>query len=161
MDPLSVGAGIIAIIQAADRIAQLCRYYIGAIDDYPKDLRVILIEISTLQALFENIKFLMDSDGSSSPMLKILGGKEGPLTGCRSTISELELLFPASPPQITSNAHRRKRLKDVVSQLAWPFHKKRPACSSTALCSTKGQSASPSLLKHCKTLVFCSDASQD
>ena len=96
MDPLSVGAGIIAVVQVADRIVELCRFYIGAVDDYPKDLRSILIETSTLKALFENIKFLIDSDGGSSPMLKTLGGEEGPIAGCQRTVSELELMFPAS-----------------------------------------------------------------
>jgi hypothetical protein len=125
MDPLSVGASIIAVIQCADRIAQLCRYYIGAVDDYPKDLRSILIEASSLKALLENLKYLIDCDGSLSPMLKTLGGEEGPLAWCQSTVRELESLFPASPPQATPNANRGKRLKLIMDQLAWPFRQEK------------------------------------
>ena len=121
MEPLS---GIIAVVQAADRIAQLCRYYIGAVDDYPKDLRSILIETSTLKALLENIKFLIDSDGGSSPMLKSLGGEEGPIAGCQRTISEVELLFPAASVNMTQEA-KRKRVKATLAQLAWPFRQEK------------------------------------
>lgn len=60
----------------------VCRYYIGAVDDYPKDLRLILIETSTLKTLLENLKFLIDTDGGPSPILKSLGAKEGPIAGC-------------------------------------------------------------------------------
>lgn len=124
MDPVSVGAGIIAVIQVTDRVAQLCRYYIGAVDDYPKDLRSILIETSTLTALLENIEFLIDSDGGSSPMLKSLGGEEGPIAGCQRTISELELLFPAASANTTQEA-KRKRVKATLAQLAWPFRQEK------------------------------------
>ncbi len=124
MDPLSVGAGIIAVVQVADRIVELCRFYIGAVDDYPKDLRSILIETSTLKALFENIKFLIDSDGGSSPMLKSLGGEEGPIAGCQRTVSELELMFPASSAKTTRNS-KRKGVKMTLAQLAWPFRQEK------------------------------------
>ncbi len=124
MDPLSVGAAIIAVVQAADRIAELCRYYIGAVDDYPKDLRLILIETSTLKALLENINFLIGSDGWSSPMLKSLGGEEGPIAGCRRTVSDLEALFPAASANTTQDA-KRKRVKMTLAQLAWPFRQEK------------------------------------
>ncbi|KAK4111501.1 hypothetical protein N656DRAFT_681029, partial [Canariomyces notabilis] len=124
-DPLSVSASIIAVIQCADRIAQLCRYYIGAVDDYPKDLRSILIEASFLKALLESLKFLIDCEGSSSPMLKTLGGEEGPLAWCHRTVRELESLFPATPPQVTPNSNRGRRLKLVMGQLAWPFRQEK------------------------------------
>ncbi|KAK1757128.1 hypothetical protein QBC47DRAFT_342171 [Echria macrotheca] len=124
MDPVSAVASIIAVVQCTDRIVQLCRYYIEAVDDYPKDLRSILIEASTLKALLENLRCLIDCDGSSSPMLKILGGEEGPLEGCRRAAAELESLFPASS-ETTAGASRRKRLKQVVGQLAWPFRQEK------------------------------------
>ncbi len=124
MDPLSIGASIITVVQAADRIAQLCRYYIGAVDDYPKDLRLILIETSTLKALLENLKFLIDSDGGFSPMLKSIDGEEGPIAGCRRAVSELELLFPACSVETTHKA-KRKRVKMTLAQLAWPFRQEK------------------------------------
>lgn len=124
MEPLSIGASIIAVVQAADRIAQLCRYYIGAVDDYPKDLRLILIETSTLKALLDNLKFLIDSDGDSSPILESLDGEEGPIAGCRRTVSELELLFPASSATTTQKP-KPKRVKITLAQLAWPFRQEK------------------------------------
>ncbi|KAK4141538.1 uncharacterized protein C8A04DRAFT_14034 [Dichotomopilus funicola] len=124
MDPISLTASIIAVTQGADRIAQLCRYYIGAVDDYPRDLRTILIETSTLKALFENLGFLIESDGDSSPMLKSLDGGEGPIAGCQRTISELEFLFPTSSANTTQKT-KRKRVKTTLAQLAWPFRQEK------------------------------------
>jgi hypothetical protein len=124
MDPLSITASILAVVQGADRIAQLCRYYIGAVDDYPKDLRLILIETSTLKTLLENLQFLVDADGNSSPMLQSLDGEEGPIAGCRRTVSELELLFPACSAT-TTPASKRKRSRMTLAQLAWPFRQEK------------------------------------
>lgn len=124
MDPFSLTAGIIAVVQGTDRIAQLCRYYIGAVDDYPRDLRTILIETATLKALFENLGLLIESDGDSSPMLKSLDGGEGPIAGCQRTISELEFLFPTSSANTTQTT-KRKRVKTTLAQLAWPFRQEK------------------------------------
>lgn len=124
MDLLSIGASIIAVIQAADRITQLCRYYIGAVDDYPTGLRSMLVETSTLKTILESLEFLIDSDADSSPMLDSLRCTAGPIMGCQRTLSELELLFPTPSTNPGQNA-RRKTVKMTLAQLAWPFRQEK------------------------------------
>jgi hypothetical protein len=42
MDPLSLAASVIAIIQLADRIISVCKDYVTTVKDAPNDLRAIL-----------------------------------------------------------------------------------------------------------------------
>jgi hypothetical protein len=61
MDPVSAGASVIALIQLADRLVQLCSHYIETVQNYPKDSRVILIEASSLRSILENLQFLLET----------------------------------------------------------------------------------------------------
>ena len=53
---LALPAGVIAIIQLADRIIGTCEFYIKTVRDAPKDLCTILIEVSMLKTIFESLK---------------------------------------------------------------------------------------------------------
>jgi hypothetical protein len=58
MDPLSITAGVIAIIQIADSITSLCESYLTTVKDAPKDLRNILIEVESVKCVLEVVEIL-------------------------------------------------------------------------------------------------------
>jgi hypothetical protein len=57
-EAVALGASIIAIYQIADRIIGLCKFYIETIHDAPSDIRKILVEMSALKAIFQDLEFL-------------------------------------------------------------------------------------------------------
>lgn len=120
-EALALCASIVAVIQIADRVAELCKAYIGGVTNYPKDLRVILIETSSLKILLENLTFLGENDGNASSILASLDGNNGPIEGCRKTTSELEKLFPPEQLQSDKEGGRRKKVRLSLAALAWPF----------------------------------------
>ncbi|KXX76563.1 Vegetative incompatibility protein HET-E-1 [Madurella mycetomatis] len=62
MDPFSTAAGIIAVIQIADMVVSLCKCYLEAANDAPSDLRLILVETSTMKTVLESLSFLCSRD---------------------------------------------------------------------------------------------------
>jgi len=60
MDPINGGASLDALFHLADRVIGLCKLYIRAAKDAPSDLRVILIEITAVKVLLDNLKFLAE-----------------------------------------------------------------------------------------------------
>ena len=82
MDPLSAFSSAIAVVQLADRIAELCKAYITGVKDAPADLRAILIEVGSLKCVLEVIELLDPSKGGSSHVT-ILAKLNSPLQGCR------------------------------------------------------------------------------
>jgi len=79
---IAVRASVIAIIQIADRIVRLCKFYIEAVRDAPSNLRVILLETSTLKTIFENLQFLMACSSKASATVRSLAGQDGLIKGC-------------------------------------------------------------------------------
>ena len=59
MDPLSLTAGVIAIIQLADRIISVCRDYVTTVKDAPNDLRTIFIEVGSVKCVFELLELVI------------------------------------------------------------------------------------------------------
>jgi hypothetical protein len=123
-DVFGLAKSVIAVIQIADRVVGLCKFYIEATSDTPSDLRAIFIEISTLKTIFENLEFLRASDNTSSLMLKQLSGQNGPIEGCRKSVTELERLFPSDSVQTLgqeASRSKRRKVKIAFTTLAWPL----------------------------------------
>jgi hypothetical protein len=126
MDPISIGASIIAFIQVADHVIDLCKSYLEAARDAPSDLRAILIETSTLRTLLDSLRFLA-SCGHSPTTLHVPAGEEGPVEGCLRAINEIETLFPSdyTIPKGPWSSAKRQRVKVALAVLAWPFKEKK------------------------------------
>jgi hypothetical protein len=56
MEPLSLTASIIAIIEISKTIASICVAYISNYQDAPKDLRNIIIEVGAIKCVVEVIR---------------------------------------------------------------------------------------------------------
>jgi len=120
MDPINGGASLDALFQLADRVIGLCKLYIRASKDAPSDLRVILIEITALRVLLDNLKFLAQWDlkhGNRSIFDNLLQ-EEGPIEGCSNSVSELEKLFP---PVVKPLPRSKQKVQELLATLSWPF----------------------------------------
>lgn len=119
-----VAASVIAVIQIADRIVGLCKFYIESNSDTPSDLLAILIETSTLKTIFENLEFLITSHNAASVILKLLSDPNGPIEGCLKSVTELERLLPSDSVHISvrsTSRSKRRKVKAACATLAWPL----------------------------------------
>lgn len=122
MEALGIAASIVAVEQLADRIVSVCNSYINGVKDYPKDLRVVYLEIKGLTVIFETLWFLNGDDPDDLAMLTHLGGRDGPIEGCRTAAEALSSLIP---PPTSSSPHsrggKRQKFQDILTTLAWPL----------------------------------------
>jgi hypothetical protein len=125
MDPISAGASVIAFIQLADRVIELCKYYIETAHDAPHDLRVILVEISSLRAVLDNIDFLLKTDPEfASRAVQTIGATDGPVYQCRQSLQKLEELLPERHRTSTILNERPKKHTKLSKLLRFKSSKK-------------------------------------
>jgi hypothetical protein len=115
---VAVVSSAIAIVQISDRIIGLCKFYIETAQDASSDLRTILIELSMLKTIFENLEFLTACGNGFSSTVGALLKEEGPVEGCRRSITELEKLFPR---ECVQDGSKRQKVKSTFAALAWPL----------------------------------------
>src|ERR1700753_2522055 len=121
MEAVAIAANIIAVIQVADRVISLCKFYLELVRDAPSDIRVILIETSSLKTIVDNIQFLA-SNGYGPTTLNTLAGNDGPIEGCRKALGQLSGLLSPEPAQETSGDRSKKRkVKAALTALGWAF----------------------------------------
>jgi Fungal N-terminal domain of STAND proteins len=123
MDPLSITANVIAILQLTSTIISSCTAYISAVKDAPKDLRAIMIEVGSLQAIIRVID-LPTPDQAHSRLLESLRGPSGPLDRCKEALKALsKLLDEHNTEQGTDDTRPTKRAKTLpsITTLAWPL----------------------------------------
>lgn len=117
MDPVSITASVIAIIQIAEKIVSVCKDYIATVKDAPSDLRTILIEVGSLKCVLEALE--LSVSGELSDILQKLGSPDGPIEGCKQALALLERQLPR-PFGYAGDAKRRK-----IDVLAWPLKEPR------------------------------------
>jgi hypothetical protein len=113
-------ASIVACIQLADRVIQLSGLYLAALSDCPHDIQVILVEISSLRAIFQSLGFLVQTKsghGQPAGLLQQLSTQSGPIEGCKTAIAALEKLLPKD---VQTTADKQGKIAALMSQLAWP-----------------------------------------
>ena len=122
-EAVAFGASVIAILQISDRIIGLCKFYIGAAQDAPADIRVILLEVSTLNTVVKSLQFLATCNGVVSDAVRSLGDRDGPIDGCRRAVADLEKLFPlgCSMDGDTQPKSKKQKVEATLAALAWPL----------------------------------------
>ncbi len=122
-ETLALAASIIAVVQLADRIAAVCKFFIESTQDYPRELRLIYVETSSLKVIFEGLSFLDQRNPADWTTLKALQGDNGLLERCKDAVTELDKLFPPLPSSTGSKRKRGKKetLRAVLTSLAWPL----------------------------------------
>ncbi|KAK7421144.1 hypothetical protein QQZ08_010074 [Neonectria magnoliae] len=130
MDALGAAASIIAVVQISKQVVSLCTTYIEGVQDAPKDLRHILIEVSALSGLFETLKIVVGFDSQTAVLESQLSA---PVEGCLKAILELNMLLAtadvfhsASGRHDEDGIHgskrgKRRKMTDLKIQMAWPL----------------------------------------
>ncbi|KAK0726405.1 hypothetical protein B0T21DRAFT_350542 [Apiosordaria backusii] len=114
MDPFSTAAGVIAVIQIADRVISFCKEYLEAARDAPSDLRLILVETSMLKTILDSLDFLTSCQHQPASS-NYLFSSGGPIEACRKTLAELCQLFPSK------GNSKKSKAKVTLTALAWPL----------------------------------------
>ncbi|KAK3371102.1 hypothetical protein B0T24DRAFT_650215 [Lasiosphaeria ovina] len=108
-EALALTGSIIAVVQLADRIATVCKFFIETAQDYP--------------GTYASSTFLDQDNPADWTALKALQGENGPLERCKNAVTELGKLFPHLPLPTASKYKKGKKetFQMVLDRLAWPF----------------------------------------
>nr|RBQ87558.1 hypothetical protein FVER53263_13571 [Fusarium verticillioides] len=121
-EALGVVASAIAVIQISKEVINACKFYIEALrSDAPTSLRTILIEVSTLKSVLENLEFISRCETFTTTLQNGLAASDGPIEGCRVAMVALEKLFPKQSLHNRQNASKRQRVQATFATLAWPL----------------------------------------
>ncbi|KAK4209422.1 hypothetical protein QBC37DRAFT_54482 [Rhypophila decipiens] len=122
-DPLSLGAGIIAFIQLAEGVIRASSFCIGAIQDAPTDLQMILCEATSIKFIVEGLGRPESTHKADNPtLLSRLFAHSGPVDTCKRCLLELDKLLPLEAKQVGSVVRNTKGFRRIsAAQLAWPF----------------------------------------
>jgi len=87
-EAVALAASVIAVVQLAERVTKICKFYFESLaDEYPKDLRLIYVEVGSLKVILEGLSLLDPADPSERATLQAL--HDGPVQQCKNAIEEL------------------------------------------------------------------------
>jgi hypothetical protein len=118
---IGLAASIIAVVQLADRVASVCKYFIDSVHDYPKDLRLIYVKTISLKAVFEGLSVLDKNDPADWTNLHRLREDGGVFQQCEDAMTELDELFPLPSSLSVPRRNKKQKLQTALASLAWPF----------------------------------------
>jgi hypothetical protein len=128
MDPLSVTASIIAILQLTTEVIK----YFNDVKDAPKDRARFAIEASNLSSLLVGLRYRLEEGRSNEAWYKevnLLGVQDGPLDQYKHALEKLQhkvqsgtglakignaLVWKFSKEEVASIVSRIERLKSLV-----------------------------------------------
>lgn len=111
MDPLSVTAGIIAILQLSVKVLG----YLNDVKDASSDRARCAIEAASLNSLLTTLRFRLEDGDSGVPWhasVQTLGAKDGPLDQFKQALEQLQA-------KMTGGG----KMKKVGEALVWKFKK--------------------------------------
>lgn len=111
MDPLSITASIIAILDLTTKAIQ----YLGDVKNAPKARASLAIEASNLYALLVNLRYRLEEGRSNEAWytaVRSLGVENGPLDQYKNTLEQLQ-----------RKLGRGGWMKEVGRSLVWTFSK--------------------------------------
>ncbi|CVL03991.1 uncharacterized protein FPRN_12013 [Fusarium proliferatum] len=121
-EALGVVASAIAVIQISKEVISACKFYIESLrSDAPTSLRTVLIEVSTLKAVLENLEFISKCETFTPAVQNRLTASDGPIEGCRVAMTALEKLFPKQSLRNGQNTSKRQKVQATFATLAWPL----------------------------------------
>jgi hypothetical protein len=117
MDPFSIAASTIAVIQISSKIIAICYNYRAGVKSAPKDLISLTRELQDFQTVLEQLQSLAEGleypdsqDKTHLKSLELLSGPDGPLPEWQA---ELEALEAKLKP--------KDGIKAVGQALLWPL----------------------------------------
>lgn len=115
MDPLSVTASVIAVLQLTNEVIQ----YLNDVKDAPKECQQCVIEASNLLSPLINLRYRAEQAQIAEPwfiQLRELNVKNGPLDQYKNALE-----------QLCSRVENRGGVQDVKRRLLWKCSKKEVA----------------------------------
>jgi hypothetical protein len=125
MDPLSVTASIIAVLQATNTVISICYDYSSAIKNSPWELTRVTEETKNLRSVLETLEQLSKKAESADPTAKsqlpalrlLCESDTSPLAACLLELEALEKKL--APPNWSRQSGSKKRA--LVQALGWPL----------------------------------------
>jgi hypothetical protein len=115
MDPLSVTASVIAVLQLTTEVIQC----LNDVKDAPKECQQCVIEVSNLLNPLISLRYRAEHAQIGDPwfeQLRKLNVKDGPLDQCKQALE-----------QLYSRVENRDGVRDVKRRLLWKFSRKEVA----------------------------------
>ncbi|KAF2469240.1 uncharacterized protein BDR25DRAFT_263686 [Lindgomyces ingoldianus] len=118
-EAFGIAAGILTVIDLTAKVISKCKHLIETAHDVPRDLRLIFIEISTLKATLESLKYLSDMDLNFPDVVRNLDEIGGAIKGCRDTVEELAaeldgLSFLTPQKSLQAAPSKRRMIKGTL-----------------------------------------------
>ena len=128
MDPLSVTASVISVIQAAGAVISICCDYRSSVQGSSWEVSRILEDTRSLRSILQTLEGLADkaetsgsAEQSRLPALRSLCDPDtGILSSCYAELEKLERKL--APPGWSGPAGSKRR--GLVEALSWPLKKK-------------------------------------
>jgi hypothetical protein len=125
MDPLSISASIIAVLQATNSVVSLCYDFRAALKNAPWSLTRIIEEVKDLRRILETLDRLAEplddpasADAKRRPVFQLLCDPEnGPLAACLRELSYLEEKITSASWVAQTGSRRRAFIQAVGWQL--------------------------------------------
>ncbi|KAF2121937.1 hypothetical protein BDV96DRAFT_134213 [Lophiotrema nucula] len=115
MDPLSVAASIITIVQVANAITIICLDASSKSNSARLNIRRILDDVNSLRTVLEGLACLVadghEKSATDLPNLQALATKDGPLSRCKTELEELQ-------------AELQKAVNTKTGMITWIFREK-------------------------------------
>jgi len=113
-------AEILAVLDLSAKVVTRCKAVIETARDAPRDLRVILVEVSSLNSALENLKFLSSIDCEFAEEVSNQQGVEAAVKGCQNTLTNLvdQLGSLSISDSQQTGPSKRKKIKTAASW-AW------------------------------------------
>ncbi|KAJ4387071.1 hypothetical protein N0V85_007762 [Neurospora sp. IMI 360204] len=76
MDPISFTVSLIAVVGLAGEVVKTCKTFIDGITDYPREFRLIYIEVNSVKAILDGLTLLREDDYEDAIILRSIRGSE-------------------------------------------------------------------------------------
>lgn len=114
MDPLSIAASVIALLQISEAVLGSCYRFVGKVKDAESDVDRVIRQVGHLSAILEDLGSVCEEGNSCSKGLEGLGGDNGSLARIEKCLDELKSRLAAAAGPLS---FRRK--------LQWPLDSKK------------------------------------
>ena len=127
MDPLSINASIIAVLQATHAVISVCYDYRSAVKNSSWELPKVIDELTSLRNILETLERLARKAESADPVAEsrlpnlkwLCEGPAGPLVTCLKEVEALEKKL--APPPWSGQAKSKRSA--FIAALGWPLKK--------------------------------------
>lgn len=110
MDPLSISASIVALLQLSGKVIDV----LSAITSFSAETRSLTIEINTTRALLSSIAEIASVDETWNQNLRTLTVQDGPMQILDSLLSKLER-------RLSREVEAKSGLGQLKRKIVWPW----------------------------------------